>query len=129
LSRTCPNGVNVFFYNVGGEILDIVLAQLARKARVVLCGAISQYNNRADVRGPKNYLSLVINSARMEGFVVFNYAHRYAEGIQALATWLAEGKIKAQEDIVQGLENFPEAFLKLFRGDNFGKLIIRVAEE
>jgi NADPH-dependent curcumin reductase len=129
LSRHCPNGVNVFFDNVGGEILDIVLAQLARKARVVLCGAISQYNNREDVRGPKNYLSLLINSARMEGFIVFNYAQRYREAIQALATWLAEGKIKAREDIVEGLENFPEAFLKLFRGENFGKLIIRVAEE
>ncbi|HEY6341648.1 MAG TPA: NADP-dependent oxidoreductase [Bryobacteraceae bacterium] len=129
LSRHCPDGVNVFFDNVGGEILDVVLAQLARKARVVLCGAISQYNNRADVRGPKNYLSLVINSARMEGFIVFNYAQRYGEGIQALATWLAEGKIKAREDIVEGLENFPETFLKLFRGENFGKLIIKVADE
>lgn len=129
LGRHCPDGVNVFFDNVGGEILDIVLAQLARKARVVLCGAISQYNNLADVRGPKNYLSLVINSARMEGFIVFNYAQRYGEGIQALAAWLAEGKIKAREDIVEGLENFPEAFLKLFRGENLGKLVIKVAEE
>jgi NADPH-dependent curcumin reductase CurA len=129
LGRHCPDGVNVFFDNVGGEILDIVLAQLARKARVVLCGAISQYNNPADVRGPKNYLSLLINSARMEGFIVFNYAQRYGEGIQALAAWLAEGKIKAREDIVEGLENFPEAFLKLFRGENLGKLVIKVAEE
>jgi NADPH-dependent curcumin reductase len=129
LGRYCPDGVNVFFDNVGGEILDIVLAQLARKARVVLCGAISQYNNPANIQGPKNYLSLLINSARMEGFIVFNYAQRYGEGIQALAAWLAEGKIKAREDIVEGLENFPEAFLKLFRGENFGKLIIKVAED
>jgi len=129
LSRHCPNGVNVFFDNVGGEILDLVLAQLARKARVVLCGAISQYNNAADVRGPKNYLSLLINSARMEGFIVFNYAQRYGEGIQALAGWLAEGKLKAREDIVEELENFPETFVKLFRGGNFGKLVIKVAEE
>jgi len=129
LSRHCPNGVNVFFDNVGGEILDVVLAQLARKARVVLCGAISQYNNAADVRGPKNYLSLLINSARMEGFIVFNYAQRYGEGVQSLAAWLAEGKIKAREDIIAGLENFPEAFLKLFRGENFGKLLIKVAED
>jgi NADPH-dependent curcumin reductase len=128
LSRHCPNGVNVFFDNVGGEILDIVLGQLARKARVVLCGAISQYNNPTDVRGPKNYLSLLINSARMEGFIVFNYAQRYGEGIQALAGWLAQGKIKAREDVVEGLENFPEAFLKLFQGENFGKLVIKVAE-
>lgn len=129
LSRHCPNGVNVFFDNVGGEILDAVLTQLARKARVVLCGAISQYNNTTDIRGPKNYLSLLMNSARMEGFIVFNYIERYGEGIQALASWLAEGKLKAKEDIVEGLENFPQTFLKLFRGENFGKLIIRVAEE
>jgi hypothetical protein len=129
LSRHCPNGVNVFFDNVGGEILDTVLAQLARKARVVLCGAISQYNNPADIRGPKNYLSLLINSARMEGFIVFNYMQHYGEAIQALAAWLAEGKIKSREDIVEGLENFPEAFLKLFRGENFGKLLIKVAAD
>jgi NADPH-dependent curcumin reductase CurA len=129
LTRHCPNGVDVFFDNVGGEILDMVLAQLARRARVVLCGAISQYNNAADVRGPKNYLSLLINSARMEGFIVFNYAQRYGEGIQALAGWLAEGKLKAREDIVEGLESFPETFLKLFRGENFGKLVIKVAHE
>jgi NADPH-dependent curcumin reductase len=129
LSRHCPNGVNVFFDNVGGEILDIVLAQLARKARVVLCGAISQYNHPTDIRGPKNYLSLVINSARMEGFIVFNYAQRYGEAIQALAGWLAEGRIKTREDIAEGLENFPETFLKLFHGENFGKLLIKVAEK
>ncbi len=129
LTRHCPNGVNVFFDNVGGEILDLVLAHLARKARVVLCGAISQYNNATDIRGPKNYLSLLINSARMEGFIVFNYAQRYGEAIQALARWLAEGKLKAREDIVDGLENFPETFVKLFRGENFGKLVIKVAED
>ena len=129
LSRHCPNGVNVYFDNVGGEILDLVLAQLARKARVVLCGGISQYNNTGDVRGPKNYLSLLISSSRMEGFIVFNYRERYGEGIQALATWIAQGKLKAKEDIVEGLENFPEAFLKLFRGENFGKLLIKVTDE
>jgi NADPH-dependent curcumin reductase CurA len=129
LSQHCPKGVDVFFDNVGGEILDIVLAQLARKARVVICGAISQYNNTEGVQGPKNYLSLLINSARMEGFIVFNYAQRYREAIQALAGWLAQGKLKAREDVVEGLENFPELFLKLFRGENSGKLVIKVAEE
>jgi NADPH-dependent curcumin reductase len=129
LGQHCPNGVNVFFDNVGGEILDSVLARLARRARVVLCGAISQYNHPGDIRGPKNYLSLLVNSARMEGFIVFNYAERYGEGIQALAAWLAEGKIKAREEVVEGLETFPESFLKLFRGENFGKLVIKVAGE
>jgi NADPH-dependent curcumin reductase len=129
LNRHCPKGVDIYFDNVGGEILDVVLAQLARKGRVVLCGAISQYNNPADIRGPKNYLSLLINSGRMEGFIVFNYRERYGEAIQALAAWLAQGKLKAREDIVAGLEIFPEAFLKLFRGENLGKLVIKVADE
>jgi hypothetical protein len=90
------------FQTVPGRRTKTVLAQLARKARVVLCGAISQYNNPADIRGPKNYLSLLINSARMEGFIVFNYAQSYGEGIKALAGWLAEGKIKREKMLWQG---------------------------
>lgn len=129
LSQHCPKGVDVYFDNVGGEILDIVLAQLARRARISICGAISQYNNLEGVTGPRNYLSLLINHAKMEGFVVFDYASRYAEGFTAMATWLAQGKLKAKEHIVDGLETFPETLLKLFSGENFGKLIIKVAEE
>lgn len=126
LSAACPNGVDVYFDNVGGEILDLCLARLARRARVVICGAISQYNNTASVQGPRNYLSLLINNARMEGFVVFNYAKRYAEGMRDMATWLKEGRLKSREDIVDGLETFPETLLKLFTGENFGKLMIKV---
>ena len=129
LKRHAPKGVDVYFDNVGGEILDIVLSLLARKARISICGAISQYNNLEGVQGPGNYLSLLVNSARMEGFIVFNYAARYAEGVRAIAGWLAEGKIKAREDVVDGLETFPETLLMLFRGENLGKLVIRVAGE
>ncbi|MBK8598090.1 MAG: NADP-dependent oxidoreductase [Holophagales bacterium] len=129
LKRHAPKGVDVYFDNVGGEILDVVLSLLARRARVAICGAISQYNNLEGVEGPKNYLSLLVNSARMEGFVVFNYATRYGEGVRAMAAWLAEGRIKAREDVVDGLETFPETLLKLFKGENFGKLVLRVAGE
>jgi NADPH-dependent curcumin reductase CurA len=129
LRQHCPRGINVYFDNVGGEILDAVLAQLAMKARVSLCGAISQYNNIEGIQGPRYYLSLLINRARMEGFIVFDYASRYPEGAKAIAGWLAEGKLKAREDIVEGLETFPETLLKLYRGENFGKLVIKVADE
>jgi NADPH-dependent curcumin reductase len=125
LSKTCPKGIDVYFDNVGGEILDLCLARLARKARVIICGAISQYNNTGPVSGPKNYLTLLVQNARMEGFVVFNYAHRYAEGMRDMAAWLHEGKLKSREDIVDGLETFPETLLKLFTGENFGKLMIK----
>ena len=126
LTHNCASGIDVYFDNVGGEILDLCLARLARKARIVICGAISQYNATGEVAGPKNYLSLLVNNARMEGFVVFNYADRYGEGLQHLATWLNEGRLKSREDIVEGIETFPEALLKLFSGENFGKLMIKV---
>jgi NADPH-dependent curcumin reductase CurA len=127
LRQHCPKGIDVYFDNVGGEILDAALAQLAFKGRVSLCGAISQYNNIDGIQGPKNYLALLINHCRMEGFIVFHYAARYGEGAKAIAGWLAEGKLKAREDVVEGLETFPETLLKLFKGENFGKLIIKVA--
>ncbi|NNN28600.1 NADP-dependent oxidoreductase [Pseudomonas nitroreducens] len=126
LKRECPKGVNVFFDNVGGDILDAVLARLAPKARVVICGAISQYNNKEAVRGPANYLSLLVNRARMEGMVVMDYAHRFQEGFKDMATWIGEGKLKSKEDIVEGLETFPETLAKLFSGENFGKLVLKV---
>ena len=129
LARHCPKGIDIYFDNVGGDILDIALSLLARKARVIICGAISQYNNREAIQGPRNYLSLLINHALMEGFVVFDYAARYPEGMQALAGWAMAGKLKAREDIVDGLETFPDTLQKLFRGENFGKLVIRVAQD
>jgi hypothetical protein len=128
LAQHCPKGIDIYFDNVGGDILDIALSLLARRARVIICGAISQYNNHESIQGPRNYLSLLINHALMEGFVVFDYAVRYPEGVQALAGWMMKGKLKAREDIVEGLETFPDTLQKLFRGENFGKLVIKVAE-
>ena len=129
LKEHCPNGVDVYFDNVGGEILDTVLTRINMKARIVICGAISQYNNTTPVKGPANYLSLLVNRARMEGIVVFDYADRYHLGIAALGKWMKEGKVKSKEDIVQGLEQFPQALNMLFEGKNFGKLVLQVAAE
>ena len=122
----CPEGIDVYFDNVGGQILDDALTALRRKARVVICGAISQYNNTTPVKGPANYLSLLVNNARMEGFVVFNFATRYQEGLMALGQWVAEGKIKTREQVEEGIENFHKTFLKLFSGEKTGKLVLKV---
>jgi NADPH-dependent curcumin reductase len=129
LKEHCPNGVDIYFDNVGGEILDQVLAKINRKARIIICGAISQYNNTTAVQGPKNYLSLLVNRARMEGIVVFDYADRYGIAIAEMAGYLKGGKMKSKEDIVVGIETFPETLLKLFNGENFGKLVLQVASE
>jgi len=128
LKAHCPKGVDVYFDNVGGEILDAVLTRLNRKARIVICGAISQYNNTDAVKGPANYLSLLVHRARMEGMVVFDYVERFPAAIAELASYLKDGRIKSREDIVAGFDTFPETLLKLFRGENFGKLILQVAE-
>jgi len=128
LRRECPKGIDVFFDNVGGDTLEAALANLARHARIVICGAISQYNNTTPAPGPKNYMALLVNRARMEGMVVFDYADRYAEAVRDLSAWMAEGKLKSREHIVCGLDGFPEALLKLFTGENFGKLVLKVAD-
>ena len=128
LKEYCPKGVDIYFDNVGGDILDDVLARLARGARIVICGAISQYNNTTPVQGPKNYLSLLVNRARMEGMVVFDYADRFPVAVAELAGYLKDGRIKSREDVMKGLETFPEALVKLFTGGNFGKLVLQVAE-
>lgn len=126
LAKHCPDGIDIYFDNVGGDILDAVLARLRMRARIVLCGAISQYNNTMPIQGPKNYLSLLVNRARMEGIVVFDWADRYPEAIAAIGGWIREGRYHSREDIVPGLEAFPDTLLKLFRGENFGKLIVEV---
>ena len=128
LKEHCPDGVDVYFDNVGGEILDHVLAKLARGARIVICGAISQYNATSAVQGPKNYLSLLVNRARMQGMVVFDYADRYPQAIAELAGYLKDGRMTSREDVVEGIDKFPEALLKLFSGENFGKLVLQVAD-
>lgn len=126
LKQHCPKGVDVYFDNVGGDILDTVLTRINRKARIVICGAISQYNNTTPVKGPSNYLSLLVNRARMEGIVVFDYAARYPEAIRDIARWMAEGRFKSREDVVEGIDTFPQTLLKLFEGSNFGKLVLKV---
>jgi NADPH-dependent curcumin reductase CurA len=129
LKEHCPKGIDVYFDNVGGDILDAALARLARGARIVICGAISQYNNTTPVQGPKNYMSLLVNRARMEGMVVFDYTERFPIAIAELAGYLKDGRLKSKEDVVQGIENFPEALVKLFTGENFGKLVLQVAQD
>ena len=126
LREHCPQGIDVYFDNVGGEILDLALAQLAMHARVVICGAISQYNATEGVKGPANYLSLLVNRARMQGMVVFDYAARYGEAAREMGGWLADGRLQSREDIVEGFDTFPDALLKLFRGENTGKLLLKI---
>lgn len=129
LKQYCPAGVDIYFDNVGGEILDTVLTRITRGARIIICGAISQYNNTTAVQGPKNYLSLLVNRASMQGMVVFDYADRYHVAIAEMASYLKSGRMKSKEDVVTGLENFPEALNKLFTGENFGKLVLQVAKD
>lgn len=129
LKAHCPKGVDIYFDNVGGDILDAVLAKLARGARIIICGAISQYNNTTPVQGPKNYLSLLVNRARMQGIVVFDYADRYHLAAAEMAGYLKDGRMTSREDVVEGgVAAFPEALLKLFTGENFGKLVLKVAD-
>ncbi|MFZ0889120.1 MAG: NADP-dependent oxidoreductase [Candidatus Binataceae bacterium] len=123
-----PRGCNVYFDNVGGEILDAALARLAVGARVVLCGAISAYNDADLGPGLRNYTNLIIRRARMEGFLVSDYASRFSKAIGDLARWAGEGKIKHRVDVVDGLENAPAAFIRLFTGQNIGKQLVRIAE-
>jgi NADPH-dependent curcumin reductase CurA len=126
LGEHCPDGIDVYFDNVGGEILDAALARLGRNARVVICGAISQYNASAAVKGPSNYMSLLVNHASMTGFVFSDYLDRLGEGAQDMAGWLAAGDLKSREDVAEGFDNFPETLLRLFEGANTGKLVLAV---
>ena len=127
MKDACPKGVDIYFDNVGGDILDAVLTRINRKARIIICGAISQYNNTTPVKGPANYLSLLVNRARMEGIVVLDYVERFPIAVAELAGLMKAGKLKSKEDVVVGLNTFPETLLKLFNGENFGKLVLQVA--
>ena len=128
LRELAPRGVDVYFDNVGGEILDDVLTCVARGARIIICGAISQYNEN-EMRGPANYMMLLVARASMTGMLVFDYADRYPEAMAALAGWYRAGRLAAHETIVRGgVEDFPETLLKLFEGANTGKLILALGE-
>jgi NADPH-dependent curcumin reductase CurA len=130
LAKAAPQGVDIYFDHGGGEVLENVLARLARGARVVICGAISQYNATEPPRGPANYMQLLVARASMTGFVVFDYAARYAEGVAQLAQWLRSGELRSREDVVHGgIEQFPEVLLRLFRGENTGKLVLALGDE
>jgi NADPH-dependent curcumin reductase CurA len=127
LRERCPKGIDVYFDNVGGDTLDAALANLALRARVVICGAISQYNSTTGAKGPSNYLSLLVNRASMTGMVVLDYLPRAGEALVPMSQWLKEGKLKSREHIVDGINTFPETLLMLFNGQNEGKLLIKVA--
>ena len=126
LKNYCPDGIDVYFDNVGGEILEAALAKLRMNARVVICGAISQYNNKSKIKGPSNYLSLLVNRATMKGMVVFDYKNDYPIAINQISEWFNQGKLKSNESIFEGIDNFYEIFLKLFNGNKRGKLILKI---
>ena len=125
LKEAAPKGIDVYFDNVGGETLDIALSRLRYKGRIVICGAISQYNSE-NVVGPANYLSLLVNRARMEGFVVFDYVKEYPKAMTELIKLYTDGKLKSKEHIVKGLETFNDSLNMLFSGKNFGKLVLEI---
>jgi len=128
LKKHCPKGLDVYFDNVGGEILDAALSRLRKHARIVICGAISQYNSTS-IQGPKNYLSLLVNRATMQGMVVFDYASKYKEAGMQMGMWMMQGKLKTEEDVYEGIENFYSTFTKLFTGDKRGKLVLKIKED
>ena len=128
LKKACPQGIDVYFDNVGGEILDTVLTRINMHARIVICGAISQYNETAP-KGPANYLSLLVNRATMQGMVVFDYAKRYGEAALQMGKWMQEGRLKSREDVHEGIENFYDTFSRLFNGEKIGKLVLDVREK
>jgi len=128
LKEKCPEGIDVYFDNVGGEILDAALTKIRMHARIVICGAISQYNNKVRMKGPSNYLNLLVKRGTMQGMVVMDYAKDYAKAAQEMGMWIAQGKLKSKEAIFEGIENFYETFGRLFSGDKRGKLILKVKE-
>lgn len=129
IKAACHQGIDVYFDNVGGPTLDAALRFINMNARVVICGAISQYNATEPVPGPANYLALLVQRARMEGFIVFDYRERYGEALAYLGTALREGNLHYREDVVSGLRNAPAALLRLFDGSNTGKLLVQLGPE
>jgi NADPH-dependent curcumin reductase CurA len=128
LREECPNGINVFFDNVGGQILDDALLNMAQNGNIVLCGGISAYNEAELPSGPRNYMQLVIRRCKMEGFILIDYFDQAPAAIADLSAWVAEGKLKHAEDIQEGFENTPKTFLRLFEGKNLGKQLLKIAD-
>ena len=128
IGETCPDGVDVFFDNVGGSILEAALNHINQRARVVLCGGISGYNATAPIPGPSNLMNLVINRARMEGFIVLDYMDRAAEAIADLGQWLQQGELAHQVDLREGFDEIPDTLNRLFTGQNIGKQLLKIAD-
>ena len=126
IANACPDGVDVYFDNVGGEISDGVMMNINKFARVVICGAISQYNEKRATTGPRLQSALLVNSALMKGFIVNDYAEKFPEVQQQLVKWFSEGKLKLRETVVEGFENIPGAFIGLFEGENIGKMVVKI---
>jgi NADPH-dependent curcumin reductase len=126
LTETCPTGIDIYFDNVGGEILEAALAGLALRGRVVLCGAISRYNDNAPPPGPRNYLNLLMRRGRMEGFIVLDFLGRALEAIAELSGWVRAGQIKNRVDVQRGLEHAPAVLARLFKGENDGKQLLEI---
>ncbi|MCH6264260.1 MDR family NADP-dependent oxidoreductase, partial [Neobacillus citreus] len=129
LKEACPNGVDVYFDNVGGTVSDAVMSLINFQSRTAICGQISQYNADKLPIGPRVAGQLLTTSSLMKGFIVSDYAQHNKEGLTQLTQWVREGKIKYRETIVEGFDNTVDAFLGLFRGDNIGKQLVKVAEE
>jgi NADPH-dependent curcumin reductase CurA len=127
LKNLCPNGIDIYFDNVGGPLTDEVIRQINTKARIAVCGQISQYNSEEQEMGPRWLGQLVVKQAKVEGFLVFQFMDRFEEALKQLGTWLREGRIKYREDIVEGLENAPAAFIGMLQGRNIGKQLVKVA--
>jgi NADPH-dependent curcumin reductase CurA len=127
LRELCPSGIDVFFDNVGGPALDVVLLLLALRGRIVICGGISHYNDSRPTSGPANYLALISKRGRMEGFLVLDYLSRAGEAVAALSGWMRDGKLKDRVDVVEGLESAPAALLRVFEGRNRGKQLVKLA--
>ena len=125
IKAACPSGINVVYDNVGGPLLDTLLANLARGARVVICGAISQYNS-SEMYGPKNYMKIVTARGYINGIIVFDYISEYPKAVKEMSQWIAQGKLKTKEHIEEGIENFPATLQMLFKGQNFGKLSLKL---
>lgn len=128
IKETCPKGLDVYFDNVGGEILEAALSRLRKHARIVICGAISQYNNLENMKGPRNYMALLVNRATMQGMVVMDYAEKYPQAMQEMAGWMLAGKLQSNESVFEGIENFQETFKRLFTGEKLGKLLLKVID-
>ena len=126
LKEACPNGVDVYFDNVGGSLSETVFRRLALGARVAVCGQVSQYNLAEPELAPRSLGFLIVFRARLEGFLIYDYAHRFPEGLARLGRWLSEGSLRYREDVTEGLENAPAAFIGMLNGQNRGKTLVKI---